>query len=103
MIYVSFKINQDEIIKTICVQRKMPLNTCSGHCALKKNLKKLEDNEKGMQNHLKEKSELVYIQNTIENTIPDEKFIENRLHSFSYSTKKTIAVTIATFHPPTFS
>ena len=60
IIYAKFKIDQDEIVKTICVQRKLPTNTCQGHCALKKSLKELENNEKEMQNNLKEKVELVY-------------------------------------------
>ena len=67
LVFAKFKINQEEIAQTICVQRKLVLNTCNGRCELQKSMKKFEDNEKRMQNNLKEKLELVYIQNTIEN------------------------------------
>ncbi|MFI0492069.1 hypothetical protein [Flavobacterium sp.] len=99
-VYVSFKINQVEIAKTICIQRKVANNTCNGHCELRKSLKKFEDNERKMDNNLKEKSDLVYIQNNIETTIATPKKIENRLTLFSHSTKKPISVSNTTFRPP---
>ncbi len=100
VVYVTFKINQDEIAKTICVQRKVANNTCNGRCELRKSLKKFEDNERKMDTNLKEKSDLVYIPNNIETTIPNPKKIENRLTLFSHSTKKPISVSNTTFRPP---
>lgn len=101
-VYISFTINQSEIIKSICVQRKSVFNTCNGRCELKKNLKKFEDEEKKMQNNLKEKFELVYIQNIIEKNVFSIKNSENQLSSISPFTKKPISVSISTFRPPTF-
>ena len=100
MVYVSFKINQDEISKTICVQRKVANNTCNGRCELRKSLKKFEDNERKMDNNLKEKYDLVYIQNNIETNIAPPKIIENRVNLFSNFTKKPISVSNTTFRPP---
>jgi hypothetical protein len=100
VVYVSFKINQDEISKTICVQRKVANNTCNGRCELRKSLKKFEDNEKKMDNNLKEKLDLVYIPNHIETTISTLKNIGNRLSIFSSFTKKPISVSTTTFRPP---
>lgn len=103
IIYAKFKINQDEIIKTICVQRNLPQNTCQGHCALKKSLKQLEENEKEMQNNLKEKTELVYIQNPIETTsfsIAPSSFTSQK--NYSYFGGKPIAVVLSNFRPPSY-
>ncbi len=99
-VYVTFKINQDEISKTICVQRKVANNTCNGRCELRKSLKEYEDNEKKMDTNLKEKSDLVYIPNNIETTIATPKNIENRLTLFSNFTKKPNSVPTTTFRPP---
>jgi len=100
VVYVTFKINQDEISKTICVQRKVANNTCNGRCELRKSLKKFEDNERKMDNNLKEKIDLVYISNHIETTISTSKIIENRTTLFSPFTKKPISVSATTFRPP---
>jgi NurA-like 5'-3' nuclease len=101
MIYAVFKINQNEIIKTLCVQRKLPFNSCKGSCELKKNLKKLDANEKEMQNNLKEKIELIYIQNSIDNGISNIEHIDSQLIHFTHFSKKPISVTNSTFRPPT--
>ncbi|OUL60076.1 hypothetical protein B8T70_22280 [Flavobacterium sp. AJR] len=102
LVYAMFKINQDKIAKTICVQRKVEFNSCNGKCQLKKNLLKLDANEKEMQNHLKEKQELVYIQNFNSDDIFDKKYKENHLAAFFYFTKKPISVSIMTFRPPAY-
>ena len=100
VVYVSFKINQNEISKTICIQRKIANNTCNGRCELRKSLKKFEDNERKMDNNLKEKTDLVYIPNNIETTISTRKNIENRTSLFLHFTKKPISVSNTTFRPP---
>ena len=102
IVYAKFKISQDEIANTICVQRKALNNNCNGRCELLKSLKKFEDNEKKMQNHLKEKSELVYIQYTstiLLETIPAIEWIGK---VFPKLNQKTISVSISNFRPPTY-
>jgi predicted phage-related endonuclease len=101
-VYAKFKINQEEIIKTICVQRTLPTNTCQGHCALKKSLKQLEDNEKEMQNNLKEKTELVYIQNSSETNLSLELNISSTRNNYNYFGKKPITVVMPNFRPPSY-
>lgn len=102
IVYVTFKINQDEISKTICIQKKLEFNTCNGRCELQKSYKKLEDNEKKLQNNLKEKTELVYT--NFENTTSIARFIamENRKSYFSKNTQKTVAFSESSFRPPAF-
>ncbi|GGA76702.1 hypothetical protein GCM10008015_16640 [Flavobacterium palustre] len=100
-VYTSFKLNQDEIAKTICVQRKMVNNSCNGRCELQKSLKKYENNEKRMHNNLDNKIDLVFIQNTV--VADDFKII-----AFNYSSKpncyiqekKPVSVALPSFRPP---
>lgn len=101
-VYTSFKLNQDEISKTICVQRKMLFNSCNGRCELQKSLKKYADNEKKMQNNLKEKVEIVYLQNTITNEFKLVSPIKSRVALFATLDKKPIAVSTTTFRPPSY-
>lgn len=99
-VYASFKINQEDIVKTICVQRKMLFNSCNGRCELQKSLKKYADNEKKMQDNLKEKSEVVYIQNTITSPYKLVAPIETTAQNFAALDKKPISVSNVAFHPP---
>ncbi|MFH7017766.1 hypothetical protein [Flavobacterium sp. FlaQc-47] len=101
-VYTSFKLNQEEISKTICVQRKMLFNSCNGRCELQKSLKKYADNEKKMQNNLKEKSEVVYIQNTITPLLKLAAPIVSNAKLFATLDEKPISVSMATFRPPSY-
>ena len=101
-VYTSFKLNQEEISKTICVQRKMVFNSCNGRCELQKSLKKYADNEKRMQNNLKEKAEIVYIQNTPVSNFKLVIPIESAIELFAAFDSKPISVSNSTFHPPSF-
>jgi hypothetical protein len=44
-IYVSFKINQDSIAKTLCVKKEVKNNGCQGKCHLKKQLENADKEE----------------------------------------------------------
>jgi thioredoxin-related protein len=101
-VYTAFKLNQEEISKTICVQRKMVFNSCNGRCELQKSLKKYADNEKRMQNNLKEKAEVVYIQNTATTNFKLVTPIESAAKLFASFDKKPISVSGSTFHPPSY-
>ncbi|KRD12893.1 hypothetical protein ASE21_03000 [Flavobacterium sp. Root901] len=101
-VYTSFKLNQEEISKTICVQRKMVFNTCNGRCELQKSLKKYADNEKKMQDNLKEKAEIVYIQNTFENNFKLVIPVESKKEILTSLDEKPISVSNTTFHPPSY-
>ncbi|WP_166925472.1 hypothetical protein [Flavobacterium poyangense] len=102
LVYTSFKLNQDEISKTICVQRKMLFNNCNGRCELQKSLKKYADNEKKMQDNLKEKAEIVYLQNILLNNFKLVAPIESKTTLFASLDEKPISVSKTTFHPPSY-
>ncbi|MNE23650.1 hypothetical protein D3C87_858260 [compost metagenome] len=102
-VYASFKINQKEIAKTICVQRKQAFNSCNGRCELQKSIKKYSDNERKMQDSLKDKLELVYVQNTAEINFGVLPVIESKDNSSILFEKKPIGASNLTFHPPLYT
>lgn len=102
-VYASFKINQKEIAKTICVQRKQAFNSCNGRCELQKSIKKYSDNERKMQDILKDKLELVYVQNTAEINFGVLPVIESKDNSSILFEKKPIGASNLTFHPPLYT
>lgn len=98
--YASFKINQKEIAQTICVQRKLAFNSCNGRCELQKSIKKYSDNEKKMQDSLKDKLELVYVQSTAEVSFENIPVTELKKNTSTLFEKKPISASNLTFHPP---
>jgi len=42
--YFEYLVNYDFIVQNLCVQKDEPINTCHGHCHLRKNLEKVEEN-----------------------------------------------------------
>ena len=103
VIYTQFKANQDQIIKTICVQRKLVNNTCNGRCELQKSLKQFDDNEKKMENILKEKADFAYLIHSTPTPFPTNTPITSttKLNVF-HTSGKTISKTNSTFRPPSF-
>lgn len=102
-IYTQFKANQEQIIKTICVQRKLVTNTCNGRCELQKSLKQFDENEKKMENILKEKADFVYLLNSTPTAFESNTAITSttKLNVF-HTSGKTISKTNSTFRPPSF-
>jgi hypothetical protein len=101
LVYVTFKINQNEIAKTICVMRKAKNNTCQGHCALKAQLKKQAESEQKHENTLKEKVESIYTITEIEYNLTLISFTEiNKKVNFNHHSKPN-SVSFTIFHPPT--
>ncbi|MEY3241760.1 MAG: hypothetical protein RIR11_3199 [Bacteroidota bacterium] len=54
-VYLSFKINQEVIAKTLCVNKEIKDNCCQGECYLKEQLNKLD---KGAHNQVPSKEKL---------------------------------------------
>jgi len=102
-VYASFKINQKEIAQTICVQRKQAFNSCNGRCELQKSIKKYSDNERKMQDSLKDKLELIYVQNDAEINFNAISVIESKENSSILFEKKPIKASNLTFHPPLYT
>ena len=99
-VYANFKINQQEIARTICIQRKQIFNSCNGRCELQKSLKKYSDNEKQMQDTLKEKLELVYICIFSEVNFNYSFAATTQKKTFAFLNSKPIGVSSVAFRPP---
>ncbi|WP_241775724.1 hypothetical protein [Flavobacterium sp. Root420] len=99
-VYASFKLNQQEIARTICIQRKQIFNSCNGRCELQKSLKKYSDNEKQMQDSLKEKLEIVYICISSEVTFTLIPLVEGQQKVFAFLNSKPVRISSTTFRPP---
>lgn len=99
-VYLSFKINQQEIARTICVQRKQIFNSCNGRCELQKSLKKYSDNEKQMQDSLKEKLEFVYICIFSEVNFAFIPVNDKPQKAFAFVGSTPVGVSSLTFRPP---
>jgi hypothetical protein len=102
MVYVSFKLNQDFISKTLCINRAKPKLHCNGKCQLMKKLKQVEKEEqKQLPQGLKEKLEVIYIQEitnfkfSTDFDATEEKLKYNHTNSQVYS-KYHLDI----FHPP---
>lgn len=78
----------------------MVFNTCNGRCELQKSLKKYADNEKKMQDNLKEKAEIVYIQNTNTSLYTLVAPVETAAKNFAIADKKPVSITVVAFRPP---
>lgn len=82
------------------MQRKQAFNSCNGRCELQKSIKKYSDNEKKMQDSLKDKLELVYVQNAAEIVLNVISTVELRENTAILFVKKPIGASNLTFHPP---
>ena len=99
VVYFTFKINQDEIVKTICIQRQLVNNTCNGNCELQKSLKKL-DSEKKTESSFKEKLELIYTQFIHKYEITPIAFLEDKSQTFTIITSNPTSISFPFFRPP---
>jgi hypothetical protein len=104
-IYVSFKLNQVNIAKTLCVQKDVKGNKCQGCCQLKKQLKKsdqAEQRELPKSHRIKGESPFCsrHLQTRNNSLAPGEKeeayFIRN-----TWIENPSVIVEI--FHPPKFT
>ena len=99
-IYLNFKIHQEEIAKTLCIQRKMKENKCNGQCFLSKQLKKEAEKEKHETENLKEKQELVYIPSNSEHHLPIVLSINKTTIPVFYPCEKSKSTQLVIFRPP---
>jgi hypothetical protein len=100
VVYLTFKVNQDEIAKTLCVKKEVKNNICNGKCYLSKQLKKAAEKEKQESSNLIEKQELVYTQTASEYHFTPIVTIEKNKMTVSRYCEKPKSVAFSIFHPP---
>lgn len=99
-IYLNFKVHQEEIAKTLCIQREMKENKCNGHCFLSKQLKKEAQKEKHETDNLREKQELVYLNSISENPVTLSYSIEKTRIIISHHCENPKSIPVSVFRPP---
>jgi hypothetical protein len=97
---MSFKANQDEIAKTLCVKKEVVNNSCNGKCYLAKQLKKSAEEEKKSSSNISEKQELVYTLTSSEYDFNPFDIIEKTRMLVSPYCDKPKSVPFSIFHPP---
>lgn len=60
LVFIQFKIQQEYILKEVCVQKNKSLNTCKGSCYLKTHLQKQDSQSDFSISYLKEKIDLYF-------------------------------------------
>jgi hypothetical protein len=100
VIYLTFKANQAEIAKTLCVKKEVKNNSCNGKCYLAKQLKKAAEKEKEPSTRLSEKQELVYTQTVLEYNFTPIVTIDKKRMLVSHYCEKPKSVSVSIFHPP---
>lgn len=91
-IFVSFKLNQDYITKTLCIKKEVKNNCCRGKCHLEKALKYATNSNRQTQFNLNNRYKLLNF-NIISNTIlslsdyklTSKKIISSYYNLYSYS------------------
>jgi hypothetical protein len=99
-----FQLNKDYIAKNLCENRQQPQKKCCGSCYLKKQLKKVDnqdDNGQSAPRTVKvEKSEWVAILPValplVVSTLPVQKL----KHASAYNEGAVVHVVQSIFHPP---
>jgi len=101
VVYFSFKINQKEIARTLCIQKDLVQNTCNGRCVLETKLKKLEQNQKTTETNLKEKADIQYVMLSVTQTEKLEwtSKCQTKIFFKDFGKPKNKILTI--YHPPT--
>ena len=82
------------------MQRKLAFNSCNGRCELQKSIKKYSDNQRKMQDSLKDKLELLYVQSTAEVSFDSFPVFESKDNNAVLFDKKPVGASNLTFHPP---
>jgi hypothetical protein len=102
IIYASFKIQQDYIAANLCVKKDEPVNTCQGHCQLKKKIQEHEDQEEESPLIREGVMSLSYLAPDFEFPFKLELSFINHRKIFLEPVFTTTAIT-EIFHPPKFN
>ncbi len=100
-IYISFKISQRYIAKTLCIKRTIANNTCQGKCHLRKQLEKEDQDEQKQMPGSKEKPEVPFCKTkSLTTSFIAAEFLEKRsFHQFKTPLYFTSFIS-GIFHPP---
>ena len=98
--FITFKINQDKIVKTLCILRKAQNNTCNGRCVLNAKIKELNALEKKHTTSITEKHEIIYITASVNYIIKKQTYFSKKQIIASKVSQKPIAISFSQLRPP---
>ncbi|MEX2592430.1 MAG: hypothetical protein WD426_06620 [Anditalea sp.] len=98
-VYIDFKLNQDYIVKVLCINREKPQLECNGQCILMQKMKKAQENEKPEQNQTG-KSQLLEILSDLMAVFHPLIFPTFQKKFFEYSEHSFLRFLSQIFHPP---
>jgi len=98
-IWVEFKLNQEYIAKTLCVQKEVEDNCCKGSCHLTKQLEEDDKNQDSQSRDMKNLKEIqLYHENNQSFLLISPLTLE---HSFvTQSMSQVVKRALEIFHPP---
>lgn len=99
MVVISFKINQDEIAKSICIRKNILKNNCQGVCNLKEQLKEIDELSKlaGKLSLKKLQIDIAFFNVNFPNKSIKAQLFKN---NFPTINSKTNSVILPLFQPP---
>jgi hypothetical protein len=99
-----FRINKEYIAKNLCENRKQPQKKCCGSCYLKKQLKKVDNQDERSQSGpgtvKVEKSEWVAILPVSTPLFVSALPLQKIEHTTAYTERAVVQVVHSIFHPP---
>jgi hypothetical protein len=99
IIYLSFKNNQKELSKTVCINKNKPKSCCAAKCYLDKEIKKEDKRQSHSSSSIKDKSEKSELKTGFISFV----FASNPINqNFILINSKSLPNTFLTsvFHPP---
>lgn len=98
-IFIDFKINQEFIVETLCIQKDEANNTCNGQCHLTQQFEKADESSDELPATLTEIQEVILYFNCAEAIILETNEvlgIKNPVISTLVPSEETCSI----FHPP---
>jgi hypothetical protein len=98
LIFLSFKINQETIAKTLCIEKDVQGSTCKGCCQLKKKLDEQKEQKKDMAPLPENKQDLIFFAESLAlnlfTTETSNLLQINNVNNYVFSINQSV------FHPP---
>lgn len=99
VIYIHFKLNQDELAKTVCENKDKPKSCCAAKCQLTKEIGKEEKRQADIPGSIKDKSEKSEL-NTTSFSYSFIRIFSEVMIDFFYLEKHPTNTPNSFFHPP---
>ena len=100
VVYVAFKLQQDYIVKNLCVQKDEVINTCNGSCVLGARIKKANENQEDQNYPGKQKTRIFPVYIATINTTSSLFFLNSSESGFQRASIVPQETGCDIFHPP---